>query len=460
MLLQIFLEIISGWTDTFAQERTYKRAVRHAVSAMCSMGRRTLSRSIAFSGRDQLDWSADYRLHSRCEWSRSSLFRPILKRACALIDETYIAVAFDDTKLHKTGKKIKSASWQRDPMSPPFNVNLVWGIRFLQATVLLPLYRNKIESPPRSIPVQFTEVPCVKKPGKKATEADWIQFRKAQKEKNLSTEFVRNLRSIRDELDMQGFYDKKLLAVVDGSFCNRVCMAYDAQRTEIIARTRKDARLTFKSSCTTSRRYYSTDTFTPEQVRQNDTVVWQTIKIYHGGQWREVRFKEVNNVLWRTGTKRRPMRLIVIAPTPYRLTKNKKLYYRNPAYLLTTDLEASVELLTQKYFDRWQIEVNHREEKDTLGVGEAQVRSDKSVPRQPAFVVATYAALLLAGVIGCQDQRQAEFTPLPKWRKFSKRLSCLDLVTQLRREVVDNPKIQGEIGIQATAISTVLQSAA
>ena len=90
MLLQIFLEIISGWTDTFAQERTYKRAVRHAVSAMCSMGRRTLSRSIAFSGRDQLDWSADYRLHSRCEWSRSSLFRPILKRACALIDETYI----------------------------------------------------------------------------------------------------------------------------------------------------------------------------------------------------------------------------------------------------------------------------------------------------------------------------------------------------------------------------------
>ena len=177
MLLKIFLEIISGWTDTFSQERTYKRAVRHAVSSLCSMGRRTLSRSIAFSGRDQLDWSADYRLHSRSGWCLASLFRPILKTACELIDECYIAVAFDDTKLHKTGKHIKSASWQRDPMSPPFNVNLIWGIRFLQATILLPLYRNENEAPPRSIPVQFTEVPCVKKPGKNPSEKDLQAYR-------------------------------------------------------------------------------------------------------------------------------------------------------------------------------------------------------------------------------------------------------------------------------------------
>jgi hypothetical protein len=45
------------------------------------------------------------------------------------------------------------------------------------------------------------------------------------------------------------------------------------------------------------------------------------------------------------------------------------LYYRDPAYLLTTDLHSSPKQLLQIYFGRWQIEVNHREEKDTLGIG-------------------------------------------------------------------------------------------
>ena len=284
MLLKIFLDIISEWSDTFAQERTFKRAVRHALSSLCSMGRRTLSRSIAFSGRDQLDWSADYRLHSRCAWSLASLFRPILKKCCALIDDQYIAIAYDDTKLRKTGKKIKSAFWQRDPMSPPFNVNLIWGIRFLQATVLLPLYRNEKQAPPRSIPVQFTEVPCVKKPGKKGTEKDWEEYRKAKKERNLSTAFTENLRCLRNELDLQGFSEKTLLAVVDGSFCNRVCMSHDVPRTEIVARARKDARLCFKAPVQKSNKFYSDKTFTPEEIRQDDSIPWNTTEIYHGGQ--------------------------------------------------------------------------------------------------------------------------------------------------------------------------------
>jgi hypothetical protein len=65
------------------------------------------------------------------------------------------------------------------------------------------------------------------------------------------------------------------------------------------------------------------------------------------------------------------LRLIVLAPTPYRKRKSSKLYYRQPAYLLTSDLKSNASKLIQIYLDRWQIEVNHREEKDTLGVGQA-----------------------------------------------------------------------------------------
>jgi hypothetical protein len=74
-------------------------------------------------------------------------------------------------------------------------------------------------------------------------------------------------------------------------------------------------------------------------------------------------------------------------------------------------------------------QVNHREEKTTLGVGQAPVWSKKSVPRQPALVVAAYSALLLASIEAYGATRHPAYRLLPKWRRTRQRPSCLDLVT-------------------------------
>ena len=437
-LLEHWIDITSEWKNVFSQDRIFYRAIRLAFGSLCSFGRRTLSRSIAVTGRDQQDWSADYRVFSRSRWSLTHLFRPILKRSAQMVDEDVIAMAFDDTKLHKTGRHIETAFWQRDPLSPPFHANLIWGLRFLQASVLIPMYRCSDNSSPRAIPVQFEEVPAVKKPGKRATEKELLAYKEAKKKYNLSTSFVEQLKTAQAELDHQGFKDKTLLATVDGSFWNRVCFSAEIDRTEIIARCRKDASLCHKERFN-SRRFYGKK-FSPEIIIQDDSIPWKTQKIFHGGKFREVRFKEIKEVYWQSGTKRKELRLIVVAPVPYRLNK-KKMYYRRPAYLLTTALEIDVALLIQKYFDRWQIEVNFRDEKDLLGVGQAQVRSTKSVPRQPGFVVASYAALLLAGILVYEDKRDDRLIPLPKWRKNATRPSIQDLITQIRREADGEGKL-------------------
>ncbi len=160
-----------------------------------------------------------------------------------------------------------------------------------------------------------------------------------------------------------------------------------------------------------------------------------------GGKRRKIRYKEVKHVYWQGGGGKRPLRLIVIAPTPYRKSKSKKLYYRNPAYLLTSDLHSSLKQLLQIYFDRWQIEVNHREEKDTLGVGQAQLWNVTSVPKQPVLAVAAYSALLLASLQAFGAERGAAYAALPKWRRNARRPSCLDLITLLRKEMVENPHL-------------------
>lgn len=456
-LLESLLTILSGWEATFPKKPSYKRAVSLALSSLCVFGRACISRVICFMGLDQQDWSAHYKLFARSKWDTLHLFQSVLCHALPIIDEPYIAVAFDDTKLKKTGKKIKTAFYQRDPLSPPFHVNLLYGLRFLQASLLIPLY-HKNDQPPRSLPVSFKEVPALKKPGKHAAEEEVKNYKQSQKINNLSVYFVQSLKETRAALDAAGAKEKILIATVDGSFCNRTCMRTLVERTCIVARARKDAKLCFRAQ--SAKKIYDEKKFTPEEIRQDDSIPWQKVSIYHGGRFREVRFKEVEKVLWQTGTGPNPLRLIVIAPTPYRLTKTGRLYYRQPAYLFCQASEIATEVFIQKYFDRWQIEVNHREEKDTLGIGQAQVRSERSVERQPAFVVAAYSALLLAGIVCFEDKREGSFLPLPKWRLNAKRPSCLDLIQMLRKEVSERKDIQEKLILKTTLEDSALKAAA
>jgi hypothetical protein len=134
-LLAAFLSIVEDWRGVFPQQRTYRRAVRQALGSLTCLGRRCLSRIIWTNGGQHRSWSAEYFLHSRCHWEPQQLFQPILKRALAYCPQRLVGVAIDDTKLRKTGRSIQQAFYQRDPLSPPFHVNLVLGLRFLQASV-------------------------------------------------------------------------------------------------------------------------------------------------------------------------------------------------------------------------------------------------------------------------------------------------------------------------------------
>jgi hypothetical protein len=267
------------------------------------------------------------------------------------------------------------------------------------------------------------------------------------------------VKQMRQSLDDAGGAQKILLVPTDGSFCNRTVFCAPRDRTEIIARARKDASLC-RQAPAGSRRFYDLATFTPEQVRKDDSIPWHTTKIFYGGKRRTVRYKEVDPILWQGGARRHPLRLLVVAPTPYRKRKNARGYYRQPAYLLTTDLKDGAKVLLQFYFDRWQIEVNHREEKDTLGVGQAQLWNPVAVPRQPVLVVAAYSALLLAALCAFGPQRTPDYAPLPKWRRSAKRPSCLDLVTLLRKEIEEHPQIVAHLHIATPANGLVAAAAA
>jgi hypothetical protein len=444
-ILQRFLEITADWRDVFPQARSHQRGVRQALGSLVCLGRRTLSRIIWTNGGAQKSWSAEYFLHSRSRWEPQELFQPIVHRGLEWCRGRLIGVAVDDTRLRKSGRCIPQAFYQRDPMSPPFHCNLMLGLRFLQASLLVPLHRQQAAGA-RALPIRFAEVSRVHKPGRKASDEEQKHYRQLVKQHNLSTRFVEMMGELRQQLDVAGASRKILVVAGDGSFCNRTVFTGSRDRTEIIARARKDAVLCYRAE-PGGRRFYAAEKFTPEQVRQDDSIPWKTTKIFYGGRRRKVRYKELTLLYWQGGARRQPLRLFVVASTPYRKRNSGRLYYRRPAYLLTTDLKNNACGLLQIYFDRWQIEVNHREEKDTLGVGQAQLWNPTSVPKQPVLAVAAYSALLLASLLTFGAKRGDAYALLPKWRRNAKRPSCLDLITLLRKEMAENPHLVAPLGL-------------
>ena len=457
MLLCTLLELLEAWRPGFAQNRSHRRAVAQSLGTLASFGRRTLSRAICALGHQQQDWSAEYKLHARAEWKPSRLFQPVLEKAVPWCGGRYVVAAIDDTRLHKTGRHIQSAFYQRDPLSPKFRFNLMFGLRFLQISLLVPLYRQHKASA-RALPVRFEEVPALRHPRRRAPREEWTAYRQAVKKNNLSSHAVRIIADLRAGLDEAGESRKRLLIVGDGSFCNRTLFRPTIERTEIIARARCDLKLCRRAS--QAGRFYDVAKFTPEQIRQDESLIWRKARIFHGGEWRKVRYKEVSGIYWQSGAGQRPLRLFVVAPIPYRAPGRKRKYYRRPAFLLTTDLRGTPRELLQAYFDRWQIEVNHREEKDTLGVGQAQLRSRLSVPRQPALAVATYSALLVAALLTFGPTRNSHYQPLPKWRRNADRPSCLDLLTLLRQELALHPPLLAPFGLNIAWKSLGLSAAA
>jgi len=249
---------------------------------------------------------------------------------------------------------------------------------------------------------------------------------------------VRLVRDVRRDVDQAGYAPSTLLWVTDGSYRDRTVFRHLPERSELVARVRGDMTLFLPPTEAElagmgRRRRYGAPLPKPDDIRAGEAYPWRQAKVFGAGRLHDLRYKEVPRVLWRSGARAKPLRLMIVAPLGYRRTGKSRLLYRNPAYLLTSDLTTPAQTLIQAYFDRWEIEVNHRDEKSILGVGQAQVWARKAAPRVPQFQVAIYAMLLMAH----GPKRTRHYLPLPKWRKRQERRpSILDILVLPREELV------------------------
>lgn len=414
-----------------------------AVALLCCPKPKTVTAALTWLGehhprwnRSQ-DWSDDYRLWSQTQWSLEDLFAPLLAEAVALSAPAPqpLYSAQDDTLIRKTSRRIPGTSFARDPLSPAFTVNLVVGQRFLQTSLLVP--SDGPVRPWRSIPVSFRHTPALQAP-RRATAEQKTAVRRQRQKHNLCVRAGEQLQALRRQLDqLPGGGERLLIHAVDGGYAKASFLREVPPRTVLVARLRKDARLRgyLPPSQRRGGRKYGADLPTPEQSRQDEQIPWQSVPVFVAGQQRTLFYKALGPLSWPRGTGDRPVRLLILKAAGYRLSRGSRLLYRHPAYLLVIGPEVADALCIQGYLIRWEAEVNFRDEKTGLGVGQAQVSSDLAVERAPAFLVACYGALLLTCLREFHDYRTEAFPPLPRWRNHPPlRPSLKDLIGLLRRE--------------------------
>jgi hypothetical protein len=241
-------------------------------------------------------------------------------------------------------------------------------------------------------------------------------------------------------MDQNGSATRALIAGVDGRFTNRTFLRKVPERTTIIGRIRRDAvvyDLPEEQPLRGRKRKYGTRAPTPEQLLKDEQVPVQVVRAFAAGKTHEFKIKTISPVVLRLDRAARPVRLVVIKPLGYRLKIGGRILYRQPAYLLCTDPQLPLEEVLQDFLWRWDIEVNFRDEKTLLGVGQAQVRTEQSNQNAPALAVSAYAMLLLAAVKAYGKNGVPDRVDQAKWyqRKDADRATTNELINQLRKEL-------------------------
>lgn len=440
--------------QAFAGLRTrgHTRRLRaHVLAQLVCLGRHTVTGLLSACGRQFGDWSADYRLYSQARVDPAALFGVVRRGVQAQVAaDAPLVVAMDDSLLRKRGRKIAGAAWRRDPLSPPFTLNWVWGQRVLQLSAALPLDET---GQARLLPIDFVQAPTATRPRQNASPDAWATYRQQQKELNLNRQALRRVAVLARQMQVEA-PQRRLWLTIDGRFTNRTLLRGLPAGVTAIGRIRADAKLHQRPTAAACGRrggrprYYGVRLPSPEQIRQDQSVPWQTVRAYAAGRTHDFRIKTAGPLRWRAAGGRRDVRLIVIAPLAYRLTRAGKLLYRRPAYLICTDASLPLEQVLQAYLWRWEIEVNLRDQKTILGVGQAQVRQLHAVQNVPATAVAAYALLLLAAARAYGPAGQPDRLPLPAWRRRQPpaRATTMRLINQLRCELWGHAIRAGGLG--------------
>lgn len=434
-LVNNLMLLLCAYQVAFKQQRVYRRAVALLLGEILVFGRHTVTQILMSLGVVDEDWSAWYRLLSHRfqeDIIAVILFTQIIMSSGFADESQPLVMGIDGTQVPRSSTKMEGTSWLRNHRTPVFMRGIHRAQRFVHAAVLLPITTAGYS---RAIPLRF--LPAF--PDKAVCEEH-----EPRKEWQVGLDLIV---WVRQQLDRLGRTRQRLLVLADGAYDNiDLWRQLPPIGVTLLVRTAKNRALYHLPTQSLGRgrpRKYGQRAMTPQQVldwthKQHtpQNPVWQDCQVMVRGRERTMRYRVLGPYV-RKGAANRPLFLIVVSGQTY----HQGTRYRKPVYYLVNAiwrngawcLPLPIETLLMWAWQRWELEVTHRELKSAFGLGEKQCWNPKSAITSVQWSAWCYALIVL---VGYQSWGLSDGPPVPtKWWPGARRWSINTLLRGFRAEL-------------------------
>jgi hypothetical protein len=420
------LALVEAHRSACGQARVFRRLEALTLGQVIAFGRRTVTQMLVALGLTEADWTAFYRVLSVPRLDYGVLARTFLQQVAATstASEPWV-VAVDGVQVPRSSRTLPGTAWLKAPRTPPWRPGIHRAQRFVHLAWLAP---RTVLGYSRAIPLRWEAAFPAKavRPAGLATRTE-------------GQAAVAALRWLRAELDVVGRALQPVLVLGDGAYSTAPVLASLPERVHLVARCAKNRALFRLPPPRTGRgrpRKYGPQAPTPTQelhARRG----WRRTALLVRGRRLLVRFRLVGPYVVR-GAADRPVFVLVVGGIDRR--RGRRVQRRLPTFWMVTataragawTLPLGPDDLLAWAWQRWEIEVAHRELKAGFGVGQAQCWSPTAAVLAVQWQVWCYAVLLLAGY---QTLGLDTGPPPPgRWWPGSRRWSLNRLLQVVRRE--------------------------
>jgi len=388
-LLKNLFNLIEEQHEIADQQRVRERLEVLIMAELFTFGRHTISQLLMSLGLTAQDWSSWYRLFSQERFNYEAASAGLLAESLRHVasDEVYV-VAGDATQTPRSSRKMEGAGWLRNLRTPPFMTGIHAAQRWFNGSWLIPEENGYSRAVPLNWLPAFTEK---SEPETVAPVKEW----------QASVQFMQWLRA---QFAAHGRPEQPILFVGDGHYDNLKLWQQLPPGVTLLARSAKNRVLYhLPDEMMHGNRKYGERAPHPQQVWRSNKR-WQHLTLDIRGRTRHLQVC-VRGVFVRKGAPDTPLFLIVVRGKR-RKNKHGRLYRRQPLPFLVNAvpddngrwvLPLPVETLLFWAWQRWEVEVCHRELKTTFGLGHKQCFNPNAAVLSVQWSAWVYSLLLLAG---------------------------------------------------------------
>jgi hypothetical protein len=412
---------------TCRQHRTGELFLTVSVGLLQGLGRATLTQVLQGLGRGECDWSAAYRLFRQARVDLAAGRWALLAQLLTLIPAGQpLVVVLDGTQVPRTSRRFVGAGWLNAPRTPAWRPGIHRAQRWVGLSALLP---RSDAGESRTVPLSFEPAPAPTAtawPGQ-PPRTEWEAGRDA-------------LAQLRADLVRADRAEQPILAVADSSYGGAPLRQSLPPGVVLLTRCAKNRALFALPPARPPRtkgrtRKYGDRLPTPHTYWQ-DATDWNSVPVVVRGRTVPLTVRVVGPCLVKPAAEH-PLFLLAVRGIAQR--RRGRVIQRDPTFWLVSAVRADdawvlplpvAELLAWAW-QRWEVEVMHRELKSGFGLGQQQAWSPVAAVLVIQWVVWVYACLVLAGFLAWGWAQQGGG---PRWWR-GRRWTARTVAAQVRREL-------------------------